>query len=128
MVPWLLRKVGFPKQDKDAGIVVGKTAAFLDFADPVHAGKEPGEIAVSGPAETQPKLALMLIGSRCFSKMGSLELEYKGMGDVITQMIEELREAPPEDDTGFLNAENYVHAKDITGNGNMVSGSPSCRS
>lgn len=120
MVPWLLRKIGIPKKDEDAGVIVGKTAAFLDFADPIHAGKEPGEIAVSGPAEAQPKLALMLIGSRCFTRMGSLELEYKGMGDVIAQMIEELRDAPPEDDTGFLNAENYVHAKDITGNGNMI--------
>lgn len=100
-------------------MVVGKTAAFLDFANPIHAGKQPGEIAVKD-SSSRPTLALMLIGARCFSRMSSLELEYKNMGDVIAQMVEELRAAPPEDDTGFLCSENYLHAKDATGNGNAV--------
>ncbi|GJJ06668.1 hypothetical protein Clacol_000863 [Clathrus columnatus] len=120
MVPWLFRKLGLPKQDKDAGVLVGKTAAYLDFANPINAGKEPGELAISPSPRPEPKLALMLIGSRCYSKMGSLELEYKNMGDVITQMVDELRAAPPEDDTGFLSSENYMHAKDVTGNCNMI--------
>ncbi|KAF8473779.1 hypothetical protein JB92DRAFT_3134760 [Gautieria morchelliformis] len=120
-LPNILRLVGLYPKDKEAAVIVGKTAAYLDFADPRHANKQPGSPAFTDYNERRvPPLALMLIGSQCRSKFGAVQPEFKEMGEVFASMIEELRTAPPEDDVGFLNAEFYMHGGESANNSNMV--------
>ncbi|KAF8590879.1 hypothetical protein K439DRAFT_1114186 [Ramaria rubella] len=99
------------------------TSAYLEFADCSHAGKQPGAAAFTSPGTPErrpPKMALMIIGSQCRSKLGALQPEFKDMGEQFANMIQELRTAPPEDDVGFLNAEFYMHGGKSSGNSNMV--------
>lgn len=120
--PNILSWIGLSSESEEAATIVGKTAAYLDFADPSHAGKQPGYPAFTNPNERRaPKLALMLIGSQCRSKFGAVQPEFKAMGDVFSSMIDELRTAPPEHDVGFLNAEFYMHGGRSANNSNMVS-------
>ncbi|KAF8530568.1 hypothetical protein BU17DRAFT_79398 [Hysterangium stoloniferum] len=120
-IPTLLNALGLRRQPEDTTIVVGKTAAYLGFANPDNAGKQPGSPAFVDAEKPAPQpFALMLIGSRCFSKLGSLQPEFKEMGDVINAMIDELRAAPPEHDVGFLNSEYYTHGAQPSGNSNMM--------
>lgn len=120
--PNVLRWLGLSSESKEATPIIGKTAAYLDFANPSHAGKQPGYSAFTTPHEQRaPQLAVMLIGSQCRSSLGAVQPEFKEMGEVFASMIEELRAAPPEDDVGFLNAEFYMHGGRSANNSNMVS-------
>lgn len=115
--------LGLKKESEETTRIVGRTTAYLDFGDKSHVGKLPGSLAFptgSVPERKPPKLAIMLIGSRCQSKLGAVQPEFKEMGEVFAGMLHELRNAPPEEDVGFLNAEAYMHSGDSTNNSNMV--------
>ncbi|KAF8582598.1 hypothetical protein K439DRAFT_141029 [Ramaria rubella] len=122
-LPTLLRMLSLCSTDEETAVIVGKTIAYLEFANSTNAGKQPSDTALTS-ADTHErcpqKLALMIIGSQCRSKLGALQPEYKEMGEQLADMIQELRDAPPEDDVSFLNAEFYMHGAKSSGNSNMV--------
>lgn len=115
----MLSGLGVLPRREESTTIVGKTAAYLDFSNPVHAGKRPGAPALTHE-KNPPRLALMLIGSRCTSGLGAFQPEFVEMGDTISRMIDELRAASPEEDTGFLNLETYMHATNSSNNALMV--------
>ncbi|KAF8580338.1 hypothetical protein K439DRAFT_1619876 [Ramaria rubella] len=110
--------------DKETAVIVGKTAAYLEFANSTNAGKQPGDTAFTSDTHERcpQKLALMIISSQYRSKLEALQPEYKEMGEHLADMIQELRDAPPEDDVCFLNAEFYMHGAKLSGNSNMKEG------
>ncbi|KIJ40934.1 hypothetical protein M422DRAFT_32049 [Sphaerobolus stellatus SS14] len=118
LLPHIMGKLGLSKQAQECIIVPGKTTAFLDFANPVHAGKPPGAPALTD--EKRPaQLAVMLIGSRSSTALGALEPSFVEMGEAIGAMVKELSTAPPEADVGFLNCESYIPSTHASGNGIM---------
>ncbi|KZS96728.1 hypothetical protein SISNIDRAFT_493634 [Sistotremastrum niveocremeum HHB9708] len=117
------------------GVVHGKTAAVLDFANPIHLGKPPGAAADDLPEVSEwdpdlltkqaaippkPKLAVLLVGSRCDGQLGPFDPDYIFIRNMFAKMVKELQTATQEEDMGYLNSELFLQSERSQNNVSMA--------
>ncbi|KZT33148.1 hypothetical protein SISSUDRAFT_1054581 [Sistotremastrum suecicum HHB10207 ss-3] len=128
LTPFILINLGLKENPHLKDVAQGKTAAYLDFASTKHLGKQPGASVEDPnasewdptPEPEKPKLAVLLVGSRCDGPLGPFDKDYIFIRKMFAEMLNELQTAKPEEDVGYLNSELFLQSERPQNNVSMA--------